>query len=196
MENKIIFEDTKIYNTLRKSKYSKVIKNATQLRAGRFPGLNRFTKIQNYLLESLYTISDMHNPSAYRIYLYLLRQITGYKNRSSIVYNIKKIRTQLNMGNSFYNAIKFLQKKNMVYFTEKEGIPYLGLIPYPELWITTSKDRIDKIVDKEIDMILEISTDEIISCSSSSWSSSSSSSNSYPSDVDDLADLLLELEKM
>jgi hypothetical protein len=197
MNNKKIFEDTKIYNALRKSKHSKCFKNATQLNSGRFKGLDRFTKIQNYLLESLYTISDMHNPSAYRIYLYLLRHITGFENRSRIEYRIKKIKSQMNMGNSFYKAVKLLKDKNMLYFIEKEGNYYIGLNPYPDTWITDSKERIDEIIDHEVNQILERTDDEIVSISSSSWSSSSSSSYSFPSDDSGIDEILMkELEKM
>ena len=147
----------------------------------------------NYLLESLYTISDMHNPSAYRIYLYLLRQITGFENRSWIEYRPKKLKNHVNMGNSFYNAVKCLEDKNMIFFFEKDGIKYIGLNPIPESWETVSIDRIDEIIDNEINELLEKTDYAMISSSSSSWSSSSSSSNSYPSNDDDL---LRELDNM
>lgn len=188
-----IIENSRWFKAIRKSKHYQKIKNSTQLKAGRFPGLKKFTMIQNYLLESLYTVSDMHNPSAYRIYLYLLRQITGYENRSNIEYRPKKLKSHINMGNSFYKAIQCLIDKNMIYFVESDGSYYVGLNPYPESWITESKKRIDEIIDNEINQILERKPDETVSISSSSWSSSSSSSNSFPSDEDAL---LRELDEM
>ena len=73
----------------------------------------------------------------------------------------------------------------MIRFEFKQDTKYIGLIPYPELWITDSKDRIDEIIDKEIIELLGIQKDAL-SSSSSSWSSSSTSSTSYPLDDDDL----------
>ena len=187
-----IIENSKFYKALRKSKHFKKL-NHSQLKSGRFADLPRFTKIQNYLLESLYTISDMNNPSAYRLYLYLLRQITGFEGKSKIEYRPKKIKAHMNMGNSFYNAVKCLEDKNMIFYLEIEGDKHIGLNPYPESWITESKDRIDEIIDNEINQILGITADALVSSSSSSWSSSSSSSNSFPSDEDAL---LRQLDEM
>ena len=83
-----ILDRSILVRALERSKYSNKL-NHIKLKSGRFPGLPRFSKIQNYLLESLYTIPDMHNPSAFRIYLYLIRQITGYKSRYSFEYRPK-----------------------------------------------------------------------------------------------------------
>jgi len=187
-----IIENSRWLKAIQSTKHHKKIKNYKQLKAGRFSGLKRFTMIQNYLLESLYTISDMSNPSAYRLYLYLLRQITGFEDKTKIEYRPKKIKIHMNMGNSFYNAVKCLEDRNMIYFFELDGTKHLGLNTYPESWITESKDRIDEIIDNEINAILERKPDEGVSVSCSSWSSSSSS-NSFPSDYDAL---LRELDEM
>jgi hypothetical protein len=186
-------DNSKFYEAFRKTKYFRKA-NHRQLKSGRFPYLPRFTKIQNYLLDSLYSIPDMHNPSAFRIYLYLLRQITGFDSRYSIEYHSKRIKSQINIGNSFYNAVKLLEDKNMIYFTFKDDVKYIGLNPYPDTWINEGKDRIDEIIEKEVNELLGIKKDDLVSNSSSSWSSSSSSSNSYPSDYDD--DLMKMLETM
>lgn len=176
-------KDSKIFEALRNSKYFKKM-NSMQLKSGRFTDLPRFTKIQNYLLESLYSISDMHNPSAFRVYLYLIRQITGYRNKSWIEYQPKKMKAQMNMGTSFYRAIALLQKKNMVYLHDRNGLKYIGLNPYSDTWITDGKERLNEIVENEANQILGKSELALVSSSSSSRSSSSSSSNSYPSNED------------
>ena len=68
-----ITQDSKLHRAILKSKKLKR-PNHWNMQSGRFPHLPRFTKLQNFLLESFYTISDMHNPSAYRfIYIYLDR---------------------------------------------------------------------------------------------------------------------------
>jgi hypothetical protein len=188
-------DNSKLYEAFRKSKYFRKA-NHIQIKSGRFPDLPRFTKIQNYLLDSLYSIPDMHNPSAFRIYLYLLRQITGYNSRYSIEYHPKRIKSQMNIRNSFYKAIKLLEDKNMIYFTCKDDIKYIGLNPYPDTWITDGKDRIDEIIEKEVNELLEIKEVDLVSISSSSWSSSSSSSKSDFYKYLDDDELLLELEKM
>ena len=90
-----ITQNSKLYKALTKSKHFKNC-NHWNIISGRLP-LPRFKKFQNFLLESLYTVSDMHNPSAYRLYLYLVRQITGYEKKSSIEYRPKKIKAELNM---------------------------------------------------------------------------------------------------
>ena len=190
-----ITQNSKLHRAILKSKKLKR-PNHWNMQSGRFPHLPRFTKLQNFLLESFYTISDMHNPSAYRLYLYLLRQITGYKSRGSIEYRPKKIKYNLNMGNSFYNAVKCLEGKNMIYFVLREEIKYIALNPYPESWITDSKEKIDEIINNEINALLGITKDELISSSSSSKSKSSSSSQSYPSDDILTDDLLRELDAM
>jgi hypothetical protein len=187
-----IMNDSKFFKALQKSKYFRKI-NHTQLKSGRFPDLPRFTKIQNYLLDSLYSISDMHNSSAFRVYLYLIRQITGYNSRYYIEYNPKRMKSQMNIKNSFYNAIKMLEEKNMIYYSNKDGIKYIGLNPYPDTWITDGKDKINEIIEKEVNELLEINDDVLESVSSSSWNSSSSSSNSFPSDEDAL---LRQLDEM
>src|SRR5210317_1731758 len=92
-----ITQNSKLHRAILKSKQLKR-PNHWNMQSGRFPKLPRFTKLQNFLLESLYIVSDMHNPSAYRLYLYLIRQITGYEGRSSIEYRPKKIKAELNMG--------------------------------------------------------------------------------------------------
>jgi hypothetical protein len=189
-------DNSKFYDAFRKSNYFRKA-NHKQLKSGRFPYLPRFTKIQNYLLDSLYSIPDMHNPSAFRIYLYLIRHITGYNNRYSIEYHPKRIKFQMNIRNSFYNAVKLLEDKNMIYFTSKDDIKYIGLNPYPDTWITEGKDRIDEIIEKEVNELLGIKEGDLVSISSSSWSSRSSSSKSFPSDDSVLdEELLKELEKM
>ena len=189
-------EQTKIYKAIRKSKHFRKLRHS-QLKSGRFTFLTRFTSFQNYLLESLYTMSDLRNPSAYRLYLYLVRQITGYKDISCIEFRKKKIKKQMNINNSLYNAIKALKDRNMIYFIDKNGIEYIGLNPYPDTWKTKSIDRINEIIDKEFNLILGITDDSLVSVSSSSWSSSSSSSTSYIMD-EDLAhkELLKELDNM
>jgi hypothetical protein len=193
MKNNDFIDESKIYKALQKTKYFKKLNN-TQINSGRFPDLPRFTKIQNYLLDSLFSIPDMHNPSAFRIYLYLIRQITGYNSRYSIEYHPKRIKAQMNIKNCFYNAVKLLEEKNMIYYSDKDGVKYIGLNAYPDTWRTEGKDRINEIIDKEVKELLGISDDDLASISSSSWSSSSSSSNSYPSDYDD--DLMKMLETM
>jgi hypothetical protein len=187
-------QNSKLHRALLKSKQLKR-PNHWNMQSGRFPQLERFTKLQNFLLESFYTVSDMHNPSAYRLYLYLLRKIIGFEKRSVIEYRPKKIKAELSMGNSFYKAERILKEKNMIRFEFKQDTKYIGLIPYPELWITDSKDRIDEIIDKEINELLGIQKDAL-SSSSSSWSSSSTSSTSYPSDDDYLMRELDELGKL
>jgi len=188
--NKII-ENSKMFEALRKSKYFKKC-NHSQLKSGRFPYLPRFTKLQNYLLESLYTLGDMKKPSAFRIYLYLLRQVTGYNNRIGIEYRPKKFMAHMKMGTCLYGGIKCLENKNMIYFYEKDGVKWIGLNPYPDTWVTDSAERIDEIIQKEINEILENTDDALMSISSSSWSSSSSSSESYPSDGEAFNNQLLE----
>ena len=192
-----ITQNSKLHRAILKSKKLKR-PNHWNMQSGRFPHLPRFTKLQNFLLESFYTISDMHNPSAYRLYLYLLRQITGYKSRGSIEYRPKKIKYNLNMGNSFYNAVKCLEEKNMIYFMFIKEIKYIALNPYPESWNTDSIEKIDKIINNEIKELLGIKKNELSSSSrsSSSKSKSSSSSGSFVSDdiLDD--DLLRELDAM
>ena len=192
-----ILDNSKFYEALIKTKYFKdKDMNHWALKSGRLP-LPRFTKLQNFLLESLYTISDLHNPSAYRIYLYLLRQITGYKSKSSIEYRPKKIKAELNMGNSFYKAERILKEKNMIRYEFIKDIKYLGLNPYPETWITDSKDEINEIINNEVNELLGIQKDAL-SSSSSSWScsSTSSSSQSFPSDDEYLLSELDEFEKV
>ena len=175
-----ITQNSRFYKAFEKSKYFRNNnRNHWHIKSGRFSYLPRFTKLQNFLLESLYTVSDLHNPSAYRLYLYLLRQITWYKSRSSIEYRPKKIKAELNMGNSFYKAERILKEKNMIRNESINDTEYIGLNPYPELWITDSKDRIDEIIDKEINELLGIQKDALSSSSSSSCSRSSSSSESY-----------------
>jgi len=66
------------------------------------------------------------------------------------------------------------------------------LNPYPDTWVTDSAERIDEIIQKEINEILENTDDALMSISSSSWSSSSSSSESYPSDGEAFNNQLLE----
>ena len=182
-------DNSKFYDAFRKSKYFRKA-NHRQLKSGRFPDLPRFTRIQNFLLESLYSIPDMHNPSAFRIYLYLIRQITGFNSRYSIEYHPKRIKSQMNIRNSFYNAVKLLEDKNMIYFTCKDDIKHIGLNPYPDTWITEGKDRIDEIIEKEVNELLEKKDDALVSdnddiiesVSSSSWSStvrSGSLNNEY-----------------
>ncbi len=191
-----ITQNSRFFKALRKSKYFKKC-NHWNLKSGRFPYLPRFTKLQNFLLESFYTISDMHNPSAYRLYLYLLRQITGYKNRSSIEYRPKKIKTELNMGNSFYKAERLLKAKNMIRYEFIKDIKHIGINPHPESWITDSIEKIDEIIDNEINELLGIKKKNLLSSSSSSWSRSSSSSKSYQLDGEiSHDDLLRELAKM
>ena len=191
MDINAITQNSKFYQALKKSKAFKKC-NHRHIKSGRFP-LPRFTKLQNFLLESLYTISDLHNPSAYRLYLYLLRQITGYKYRSIIEYRPKKIKAELNMGNSFYKAVRLLEAKNMTRCKVIDGIKYIGLNPYPEFWITESRDRIDEIINIEVNHLLGIKKDEFISSSSSSWSRSSSSVSSWSANDDDI---IKELETL
>ena len=186
-----IIDESILFKALRKSKYFKKV-NHIQLKSGRFPYLPRFSKIQNYLLESIYSIPDMHNPSAFRIYLYLIRQITGYKQRYSIEYRPKRMKNQMNMGNSFYNAKKLLEEKNMIYTHRHDGVEYIGLNPYPDTWITEGNDIINEIVQNEANILLGKTVDALVSISSSSWSSSSSSSNSYPSNYDEELELMLQ----
>jgi hypothetical protein len=186
-----ILDNSKIFNALIRSEYKKNNKmNHWQFKSGRYDYLPRFTKLQNHLLESLYTIADLHNPSAYRIYLYLVRMITGFNSRSSIEYNPKKIKNQINIGNSFYNAIKCLEGKNMIHYEYKNGVKYIGLNPHPDTWLSDSLDRINEIIDEEINKILGKEDDLFCSVSSSSWSSSSSSSNSFPSNDEDIFEML------
>jgi len=189
-----IIDNSKIFKALRKSEYFKQC-NHRQLKSGRFPYLPRFTKLQNYLLESLYSLRDMQNPSAFKIYLYLLRQVTGYNTRFGIEYRPKTMKAHMNMGTSFYEAIKCLELKNMIHYYHKDGIKHIGLNPYPDTWLTKYAERIDELIHKETNAILGISDDELMSTSSSSWSSSSSSSYSYPSDDDLIDDDLLEALK-
>jgi hypothetical protein len=137
-------------------------------------------------------MSDFHNPSAFRIYLYLLRQITGWEDRYSIEFRPKKMRSQINMGNSFYNAIRFLEDKNMIYYTDKDGVKYIGINAIPESWKTKDIDLINEKIETEIDYILERERGVIYSLSSSSWSSSSSSSMSYSSDDYDIEEEMLK----
>ena len=107
------------------------------------------------------------------------------------------MKSQMNIGNSFYNAKKLLEDKNMIYFHQHDGVEYIGLNPYPDTWITEGKDRINEIVQNEANAILGKTDDALVSISSSSWSSSSSSSNSYPSDASSYnEELMKELEKM
>ena len=120
-----ITQNSKFYKALMKSKYFKQC-SSWKISSGRLP-LPRFTKLQNFLLESLYTVSDMHNPSAYRLYLYLLRHITGYVKRPSIEYRPKKIKAELNMGNSFYKAESILKAKNMIRYVLIKDTKYIGL---------------------------------------------------------------------
>ena len=100
------------------------------------------------------------------------------------------------MGNSFYNAVKCLEEKNMIYFMFIKEIKYIALNPYPESWITDSIEKINEIMDNEIKELLGIKKDELVSSSSSSTSKSSSSSQSFlPDDILD-DDLIRELDAM
>jgi hypothetical protein len=180
--------NSKIYDALIHSKYHKERKiNHRQLKSGRFPDIPRFTMIQNYILESLYTLYDMHNPSAFRIYLYLLRQVSGYDRNISIELRKKKIMRHMNMGTNFYNAIGILRQKNMIHTYEKDGSEYIGLNPYPDTWITEDHDKIGEIINGEVNALLGKTDDALVSLSSSSWSSSSSSSTRDIS-IDDKSD--------
>jgi hypothetical protein len=127
----------------------------------------------------------------------LLRHITGYVGRTSIEYRPKKIKAELNMGNSFYKAERILKEKNMIHEKSINDIKFIGLNPYPETWITDSKDRIEVIIDNEINLLLEIKKDGLGSSSSSSCtrSSTSSSSESYPSNDAELLKMVDELDK-
>jgi hypothetical protein len=197
MDVRELLRNSKLYSALHKSKYYPNGVKQVDFESGRYNKLPRFTKLQNFLLESLYTINDLHNPTAFRIYLYLLRQITGYKNKSKIEYRPKRIKKDMNIGNCMYKGIKYLKAKNMIELIEDDDLYYISLNPDPSTWITTSKEKIDKIMNDEINAILGKDLDKHISTSSSSWSSSSSSSASYPSDDDKLDDdLLKELEKL
>jgi hypothetical protein len=122
--------------------------NHYQANSGRF-NFPRFTKLQNYLLESLYVMSDLNNPSAYRLYLYLIRNITGYEKKEDIQYDSKKMKADLNMGNSFYKAIEILKNKNLIdYVYDKYDRKYIELNVYPNLWKTKDKDKINVIVHR------------------------------------------------
>ena len=191
MDIRDTINQSKLNTALHESKVIGEIK-PSQYKSGRFPKLDRFTKMQNYLLESLYTISDIGKPSSYRIYLYLLRQITGFENRSRIEYRSKKIKNEINMKNCFYEAIKRLEDKNMIKFVYIKDVKHIELNPDPHSWKTVSSDKIDEIMNKEINTILGKTDQDFMSISSSSWSSSSSSSNS---DLND-DDLLVELDNL
>jgi hypothetical protein len=152
-----------LYKAIKESKYKNKI-NSVKIYSGRF-NFPRFTMVQNYLLESLYVTSDLHNPSAYRIYLYLLRNITGFKNKTGIDYSPKKIRKQLNMGNSFYKAISCLEQKNMIYIdNDQNDNKYIRLNVFPDTWKTTKdmdKQIIAQIIDKERNALLGIKAGEL-----------------------------------
>ena len=103
------------------------------------------------------------------------------------------------MGNSFYNAVKLLEDKNMIRFVYEKDIKYIGINPHPESWITDSIEKIDEIIDNEINLLLGIKKNDLLSSSSSSWSSSSSSSKNNLSGMDeDMLNraLLKELDAM
>jgi len=197
--------NSKLYRAMLKSKQGKNL-NHYKTNSGRFD-FPRFTKIQNYHLESIYVLSDLNNPSAFRLYLYLLRNITGYKNKEQIDYNPKKIKKDLNMGNSFYRAIECLWDRNLInYYKDKYDNKYIRLNVYPDTWDIIDKDKeiIDEIIKKEINELLGKKEDEYESVSSSSESSSSfsySSSSSHRLSEKEKAlldeELLLnELDKM
>ena len=191
-----------IKNKLNENKKNKGLINHYMVKSGRFY-FPRFTKIQNYHLESFYVLSDLNNPTAIKLYLYLLRNITGYEKRESIEYKPKKIKKDLNIGNSFYRAIECLKKMNLIYlFSDKYDNKYVRINVFPDTWDLVEKDReiVDKIVQREINDLLGIKnqdeSDDILSLSSSSYSSSSSSSMSLTEENEKLLneELLKELD--
>jgi hypothetical protein len=171
-------EKSQLFNAIHTLLVSKKVKNHHELKSGRFTKLERFTKVQNYLLECLYTINDIRKPTSYRLYLYLLRQITGYKNKSSIELRPNIIKKKMNIGNNYYEAIKDLKDKNMINVTEKDGVARIHINPYPDTWVSDSHEELNQIITKEINHILGKNEDDNLeSVSSSSWSSSGRSSS-------------------
>jgi hypothetical protein len=130
-------------------KESRLINDTRKYLSGRF-NLNRFTMVQHVLMESLYSMSDLRNPSAIRLYLYLLRNITGFKRRIRLELNLRQIKRKLNMGSSIYKAIEVLKAKNMIAVETIRERKYIFINVYPDTWETKDKEIILEIVNKEI----------------------------------------------
>ena len=202
-------------------KESRLINDTRKYLSGRF-NLDRFTMVQHVVLESLYSMSDLRNPSAIRLYLYLLRNITGFKRRIRSELNLRQIKRKLNMGSSIYKAIEVLKAKKMIAIENIKEKNYVFINVYPDTWETKDKEILMEIVNKEIRNLrgengneLEDEEEQILNSlkkifndsegakndraeddvkTSSSISSSSSSSASLASDEDSL--LMMELEDL
>jgi len=200
-------------------KESRLIDDTRKYLSGRFK-LDRFTMVQHVLMESLYSMSDLRNPSAIRLYLYLLRNITGFKRRIRLEFNLAQIKRKLNMGSSIYKAIEVLKAKQMIAIEQRNEKKHIFINVYPDTWKTKDKEIVLEIVHKEIRKLkggntndLEEEEEQLLNDlqeilnesagasddyavgsvkSSSSAGSSSSSSASLKGDDD----LLLELEDL
>lgn len=130
-------------------KESRLIDDTRKYLSGRF-NLDRFTMIQNVLLESLYSMSDLRNPSAIRLYLYLLRNIAGFDRRIRLEFSLGYIKKKLNMGSSVYKAVEVLKAKKMITIEPIREKEYIFINVYPDTWETKDEEVIMKIVNKEI----------------------------------------------
>jgi hypothetical protein len=199
-------------------KESRLINDTRKYLSGRF-NLDRFTMVQHVVMESLYSMSDLRNPSAIRLYLYLLRNITGFKRRIRLELNLRQIKRKLNLGSSVYKAIEVLKAKNMIAIETIKEKKYIFINVYPDTWETKDKEILMEIVSKEIRILrgengneLEDQEEQILNSlkkifngssdenndhaneSITFRSSGSSSSSSVSFDEDD--DLLTELETL
>lgn len=184
-------QKSELYRAIQKSKYRNKM-NYWKLISGRL-GFDRFTKIQNFLLESLYTMSGNDNPSSYRLFLYLIRNYTGWNFERKVRYVPKKLKKELNMGTSFYNAKRTLLERNMISIEEINDEKFVLINTFPDTWVTDDNAKISDIIRKEIEVI--IGKKHCSSMSNSSFSYSSSSLG-FIGNEDSDEKLLLELEEL
>jgi hypothetical protein len=118
----------------------------------------RYTMISHCVIECLmYALSDSPK-NCWKLFLFLMRNISGRTRegnnnlpQTNYILEPNKIMKKANIKgvSGFYNAIKKLKEKNMVY--QNDNILYLNL--FPNTWNIEdeySKNRIREIVECEI----------------------------------------------
>lgn len=156
------------------------LKSAKDRAAGRLVGYGNFVRIEHYLLECLYTINTT-NPTAIKIYLYLLKQIKGWINEVKVKYSpatiMRDMKIPKNSRTTFLNAMRMLQEYQMISISSKDGEKFIFINCYPDAWNTPNQDDINAIIEYHLNNNKYLAEKQSSSSSSSSTSSSSSSSS-------------------
>jgi hypothetical protein len=151
------------HRALVRYKESKNIRKASLVSTGRISvegHLGNFTGIQNVILECLpLALHNEQAGSTWKLLMYLFRDILGKTRneagdpRTAIKYRPRFIMEKacINSASSFYNSIKTLEDKRIIYYDQERKFISINLFPLTwNIENEVDREKIERIMETEI----------------------------------------------